>query len=103
MTLRLVDDEGPIEIDGEILMALLRESFLLGAGATAQMFTKNDRKRMKRAINVVFKVTWQQKGWPDRFVGHVFDFARKYRKEDRNNAYGSNGKDTDSQANNDSQ
>ncbi len=99
MTLRIIDDKGPIEIDGEMLMALLRESFLLGSGATAEIFTKNDRKRMARAVNMVFKATWKKEGWSDRFVGHIFDFARKYRK-DRNDAYGSNGKDTDSQADN---
>lgn len=79
----LVDERGPIEVDGKMLVELLHDVYSMGLATAIEQLNGRHDKQTVKMVNYVLKETWGNDAWKDRFMDHIFKVCRDF-QESRN-------------------
>ena len=79
----LKDEDGKeVEVTGEVLTKLLRETFGIAVACTIEhIYGGKEQNRNLKRINAVLDKTWNNEKWTANFVNKIYNFAMKEDKE----------------------
>lgn len=83
----LKDEQGEIEVDGKMLVDLLKNAWMIGCANGAQtlqeiLMGSSNNTLTVRAVNESIEDTWEDEAWCENFVKKaIFKFVREGGKD----------------------